>query len=234
MAYGYTSDPELNRSTRRLMGWGVALTFAMALVFPLYVWYEPGAREDDRAAQLESLATEGESVWSFDCAACHGTQGQGASAPALNSEQFLQSVGDDQMTQLVSVGIPGSAMSAYSQDFGGPLTSEQVKAVVTYVRSWEDGAPDNPSWRTPRGEVTLTGQELYESTCASCHAADLSGVGDFPDIGRGSEAAEDSDDRIRRQIIEGEDEMPAFGDVLSDEQIDSIIEYLREAQARGN
>ena len=38
-------------------------------------------------------------------------------------------------------------MRAFSQDFGGPLTSEQIKAVTTYLRSWEDEAPDNPNWR---------------------------------------------------------------------------------------
>jgi cbb3-type cytochrome c oxidase subunit III len=232
MPYGYSSDPELDRSTSRIMAWAVGLTLAMAAAFPLYVWYEPGAREDNRTAQLASLASEGESLWGFDCAGCHGTQGQGASAPALNSQQFLQSVTDDQISRLIAVGIPGSAMGAYSQDFAGPLTSEQIKAITTFLRSWEDAAPDNPNWRTPRGDVALTGRELYEDSCASCHAADLSGAGDFPDIGRGSDASEEVDDFLKRRIAEGRNEMPAFGDILSDEQIELIIDYVREVQAR--
>ncbi len=147
MTYGYSSDPELDRSTNRVIAWAVALTLAMAAVFPLYLWYEPGAREDNRAEQLASLAGEGESLWSFNCAACHGEAGVGGSAPALNAKQFLQSASDDQVAQLIAVGVPGSAMSAYSQDFAGPLTSEQIKAVATYIRSWEEDAPDNPNWR---------------------------------------------------------------------------------------
>jgi hypothetical protein len=38
-------------------------------------------------------------------------------------------------------------MSAYSQDHGGPLTSEQIKALAVYLRSWEATAPDRPDWR---------------------------------------------------------------------------------------
>ena len=38
-------------------------------------------------------------------------------------------------------------MSAFSLDHGGPLTSEQIKAVIAFVRSWETDAPDNPDWR---------------------------------------------------------------------------------------
>ena len=97
------------------------------------------------------MAAEGENVWGFNCASCHGLNGEGLSAPALNSEQFLQSATDDQTRNLVAVGIPGSQMSAYSLDFGGPLTSEQIKSVATFIRSWEPDAPDRPDWREAFG-----------------------------------------------------------------------------------
>jgi hypothetical protein len=38
-------------------------------------------------------------------------------------------------------------MAAYSLDFGGPLTSEQVQSIVSYLRSLEADAPDRPDWR---------------------------------------------------------------------------------------
>jgi mono/diheme cytochrome c family protein len=149
MPYGYTTDPELDRSTNRVMLVGVVLLVAMAAAFPLYLAYEPSAREDARASQLASLAEEGEGIWELSCASCHGVAGEGVSAPALNSEQFLQSASDEQIELLVSVGVPGTAMSAYSQDFAGPMTSEQIKAVTAFIRAWEEGAPDVPNWRTP-------------------------------------------------------------------------------------
>lgn len=151
MPYGYTSDRELDDSTNRVMLWGAVLMVAMALVFPFYRWFEPDSRAAAREAQLASLAEEGGAIWSFNCTSCHGLNGEGGLGPALNSKQFLQSATDDQISLLVSVGIPGSQMSAYSQDHGGPLTSEQIRAVTTFMRSWEPEAPDRPDWRAMMG-----------------------------------------------------------------------------------
>ncbi len=144
---GYTHDPELEESTNRLMMWGGFLMLALVLAFPLYRFVEPVNREEARITNLASLADQGREIYALSCASCHGVDGQGVDAPALNSKQFLSAATDDQIQLLVSVGIPGSEMSAYGLDFGGPMTSEQIKAVVTYLRSLEPDAPDRPDWR---------------------------------------------------------------------------------------
>ena len=143
----YEVDEELEASTNRVMLIGAALMVLMALVFPLYRWFEPLNRDEAREEQLDSLAEAGEQLWSFNCASCHGLNGEGTIGPALNAEQFLQSSTDEQTRLLIAVGVPGSQMGAYSQDFGGPLTSEQIKALSVYIRSWEPDAPDRPDWR---------------------------------------------------------------------------------------
>ncbi len=147
----YDSDVALDRSTNRVMAIGAVLLFAMALVFPLYRWVEPSNREAAREANLDSLASTGENLWSFNCSACHGLNGEGGVGPALNSEQFLQAATNDQIAQIIAVGVPGTQMSAFSQDHAGPLTSEQIEALTIYVRSWESTAPDVPNWRDPEG-----------------------------------------------------------------------------------
>lgn len=147
MPYGFRHDEELDKSTNRVMLWGLALMVGFVAVFPLYRFFEPGNREASRELQLESLAAEGENIWSFNCSSCHGLNGEGGIGPALNSQQFLTSATDAQTELLVSVGVPGTQMSAYSLDHGGPLTSEQIRAVVTFIRSWEPDAPDVPGWR---------------------------------------------------------------------------------------
>ena len=147
MGYDYQTDEELNRSTNRIMVVGLVLMLLMALVFPFYRWFEPSARAESRELQLESLQEQGSSIWELNCASCHGLNGEGGLAPALNSMQFLQLATDDQIQGLIAVGVPGSQMNAYSLDFGGPLTSEQIKAVTTFIRAWEPDAPDLPNWR---------------------------------------------------------------------------------------
>lgn len=151
MGYEYQGDEQLERSTNRVMLWGGVLMLLMVLVFPFYRWFEPDARADSREAQLQSLVQQGSSIWELNCAACHGLNGEGGVGPALNSMQFLQSASDDQIQGLIAVGVPGTQMSAYSLDFGGPLTTEQIKAVATFIRSWEPDAPDRPDWRETTG-----------------------------------------------------------------------------------
>ncbi len=158
MATGlYETDEELERSTNKLMAIGFALMLGLVLIFPLYRLVEPTSRQDERDSQLAALATSGEQTWSVTCASCHGLNGEGGVGPALNSQQFLSSATNAQMELLISVGVPGTQMAAFSQDHAGPLTSEQIKAVVTYLRSWESTAPDNANWRTPGSTSTTTG-----------------------------------------------------------------------------
>ena len=111
--------------------------------------FEPANREADRAAQLEFLAAQGSDLYASNCSSCHGIDGEGGIGPALNSQQFLEAANNEQISALIAVGVPGSQMSAYSQDFAGPLTSEQIKAITTFMRSWEEDAPDRPDWRNP-------------------------------------------------------------------------------------
>lgn len=145
----YETDAELEASTNRVMQYGAVLLVAMAAVFPLYRWTEPSNRDEARIENTQSLARSGEQLWNLSCSACHGTAGEGLSAPALNSKQFLQAATDEQIETFVAVGVPGTQMAAYSQDFAGPLTSEQIRAITVFMRSWEEDAPDREDWRNP-------------------------------------------------------------------------------------
>lgn len=142
-------DPALEESTSRWMAWGLVIMVVMVLIFPFYRFWEPSAREDAREVQKASLAEQGSSIYNLNCSSCHGVDGEGGIGPALNAEQFLTGAVDSQIEALIAVGVPGSQMSAYSLDFGGPLTSEQIEALTVFIRSWEEEAPDFPNWRDP-------------------------------------------------------------------------------------
>ncbi len=141
------TDAGLDSSTNRWMWAGVVLMALYVLAFPLYRFYEPSARAEARELQETHLQAEGKNLYIDGCASCHGKDGEGVDAPALNSKQFLDSAVVDQIVALVSHGVPGTAMAAWSVDIGGPLTSEQIRAVASYVDSWRAEAPDRPDWR---------------------------------------------------------------------------------------
>ena len=42
-------------------------------------------------------------------------------------------------------------MSAWSLEFGGTLTDEQIRQITTYLRSLEPDAPSVPDWRQGSG-----------------------------------------------------------------------------------
>jgi len=144
-------DPKLEESTNRWMMGGLVLLALLVLAFPAYRLYEPGARDQAREEHISSLIAQGETLFATNCTPCHGDRGFGATAPALNSKQFLAAATDDQIRSLIAVGVPGSQMAAYSLDYGGAMTLAQINALTTYLRSLEETAPDNPDWRNPLG-----------------------------------------------------------------------------------
>jgi cytochrome c oxidase cbb3-type subunit 3 len=78
------------------------------------------------------------------------------------------------------------------------------------------------------GERLTTGPALYNRHCGACHGNDLAGaVG--PALGAGSEAAADTDAAYRAVVREGAEGMPPDRR-LTDEQLDTIIAYIRQVQ----
>jgi cytochrome c oxidase cbb3-type subunit 3 len=109
---------------------------------------EPSLRKTALHAQTASYRSIGSQLFSQNCAQCHGANATGGgSAPTLNSAQFLKSTSDDQIVALVSGGVSGTEMPAWSLDYGGTLTAEQVRQLTTYLRSLEPTAPSIPTWR---------------------------------------------------------------------------------------
>ena len=141
-------DPALEESTNKWMRWGLVLMVIMVLAFPIYRVIEPDRRADAAESRQTELAAQGHELFELTCAACHGSEGTGgATAPTLNAKEFLQFVVDEQIESLIATGVPGSQMSAYSLDFGGPFTQEQIVSLATYLRSLEADAPSVPDWR---------------------------------------------------------------------------------------
>lgn len=222
------ANEKLEASTTRWMWSGVILMGLFFAAFPIYRIYEPSSRAAAQEQLTGFLADHGGSLYGENCVSCHGIEGRGGLGPALGSSQFLQSVDDKQIVQLISLGIPGTEMVSYSIDYGGSLSSEEIKAIATYLRSLEENAVSNPIWRTPLADENLSGQDLYNMACARCHGVDREGRKDTaPSLGPTSFALEENDDWLRDRITNGKEAMPRWGGVLTVDQIDKIIAFLR-------
>jgi mono/diheme cytochrome c family protein len=92
----------------------------------------------------DAVLALGQRIFDTTCVSCHGENGSGGTGPALNSQQVLTGNTDDQLAQAITNGgrRPNSTMPA----FGDRLTSVEIGALVSYLRSWEPTAPwvENP------------------------------------------------------------------------------------------
>ena len=143
-----SNDESLERSTDKWMVWGLVFMIVLIVAFAAYFWFEPTGRADALEAHEATLTEMGAELYGLNCASCHGAEGEGGIGPGLNSQEFLTSAVDGQISALISVGVPGSLMSPYALEFGGPLTAEEIDGLTTYLRSWEEEAPENPDWRS--------------------------------------------------------------------------------------
>jgi mono/diheme cytochrome c family protein len=226
----HETQESLEASTRKWMLAGLILMALFVLAFPLFRFYEPAQRADAREAQSSFFAAEGAELFEVSCAECHGPAGSGAIAPAIGSAEFLASVDDEQIQQLTALGVPGSEMVAYSNDYGGPMTQSEIRSIATYLRSLEEDAPSIPNWRAPLMDSDYTPAELFSLACARCHGVDQMGIDDVaPDISSTSLTMLEDDSWIIGRVAEGYKDMPRFGTVLSREQIAEIVVYLRFA-----
>ncbi len=81
----------------------------------------------------------------------------------------------------------------------------------------------------PDDEIIAMGETLYLANCADCHGAGGQGVGGFPPLdGSPVVTAEDPSAAIR-QVLFGGGPMPAFQNVLDNEEIAAVLSYVRNA-----
>ncbi len=86
----------------------------------------------------ESIALGGQ-LFSHNCSRCHGPEGQGTRrAPALNVKSFLTDTSDLAIQQVVTNGVPGTAMPVW----GDRMTESEIQAIVGFIRQWEANAPE--------------------------------------------------------------------------------------------
>jgi mono/diheme cytochrome c family protein len=191
------------------------------------------------AAAEGTSAEAGQELYSQNCALCHGEFGEGGSNPALagdiifpiSTADYLKTRDDFTLRSIIAQGQPNYGMSPFSSTFGGPLDDEQVDAIVAYLRSWEANPPVElpPEVEISVETVSLDTQEIYDQLCAQCHGEDGEG-GLGPSFQDRKFQAARTDTQLFDTINLGHDAtaMIGWGDVLSADQIQQMIELIRQ------
>lgn len=93
---------------------------------------------------------EGKKIYAVACACCHGANGEGRDAGALNDPAFLALVSDQLLRRTIITGRPDFGMPNYRSRGDDrpasfkPLTSRQIDDVVAYVASWRQENLEQP------------------------------------------------------------------------------------------
>jgi len=219
---------------------GLVLTL-IALVLVSYYWLAPEMKTSPfklaflgEKGRLEVAAEEftrervsrGQKIYQAQCVSCHGTEGEGGVGPALNNKTVLKNTLDEVFYSVVRSGVPSTQMPAWSVDFGGPLTDEDVRDVVAFIRAWEPTAPEIlPVVIEPSAE---RGALLFASTCAVCHGENGSGTDTAPAINDPQRLAGLDNEWYRAVIKNGRPAkgMPTWGTVLNPAQVDDLVALI--------
>lgn len=212
---------------RPLLWAGIGLVLLMMLGLGWY-WIGDGGRLQAAASGLMGARVErGTTVYAAQCAACHGSQGEGGVGPALKNRAVLKNTPDGLFFSLIRTGVPNTQMPSWSVDFGGPLTDEEIRDVVAVLRSWEATAPEVvPAVRQPE---PAQGALLFSSTCSMCHGENgRGGRAGIPAINDPARLSQFDDAWYQQTISSGRPAkgMPTWGTVLAPTQIDDLVALI--------
>lgn len=121
------------------------------------------------AAQTFTQPGEGKRLFDGLCQDCHGSNGVGDEAPALNHSL---SQDDTALHRIIRDGIPERGMPRVRR-----MTEEEVDVLASYVRTLGNGKTGTVAGNAERGRAVYARLD-----CATCHIINGQGVGFGPEL----------------------------------------------------
>lgn len=177
-------------------------------------------------------------LYSQNCAGCHGADGKLGPAPPIGDPVYLAVVDDDALRNAISKGRKGTAMSAFAQSEGGMLTDKQVDAIIHGIRQrW--GQPQilqgvtAPPYVAKAPGNPQQGAPAFATFCASCHGAEGKGGPKVGSIVNPNYLTLITDQGLRTIVIVGRPDFNAPdwrnnvpGHPMSDQEISDVVAWL--------
>lgn len=91
---------------------------------------------------------------------------------------------------------------------------------VALIATGSAQVPDNQA-------APQAGAVLFRDNCARCHGANLEGGKKVPALADVHKKKHWTEERLTKQILNGEGKMPPFRDTLTAGQIQQLVAYLR-------
>lgn len=179
-----------------------------------------------------------ETLYSQNCAGCHGVEGRGGAAIALANPVYLAIADDSAMRKVIVGGVRGTAMPAFAESSGGMLTDKQIDVITTQIRSrWGQrgdlNAANLPAYASKSAGNASQGEVAYKTYCESCHGPGGRGGPKGSAITNDSFLALVSEQGLRTIVIAGRPELGApdwRGDVpgkpMSEQEITDVVAWL--------
>lgn len=197
----------------------------------------PGRPAADSQVLRPNEVLSFDTLYQQNCAGCHGDQGGGGAAIALNSPVYLAIADDATIRRIAAQGVPGTAMPAFAESSGGMLTDEQINAIVTGIRlrwSKHDALdPTPPSYSASVPGDAHHGTNVYDMYCSSCHGTAGRGGNQAGSIVDQSFLSLASDQYLRTIVIVGRPELGAPdwrgnvpGKPMSQQDISDVVAWL--------
>ena len=193
--------------------------------------WQPPAPDADAIAASRGAARAGRALYTLNCSACHGPNGEGGIGNVLNSVGFLAVASDEYLAASIINGRPNTAMPGWRQ-----LDSQQISDLLALMRSWNPVRNDRPGVLALLGSAkpdrvsAEIGNTLYLANCAMCHGR--AGQGDLaPSLATQEFLTVVGNDYLYETIAHGRPGtgMPAWHH-LSNEDVASLLLHLRTWQ----
>jgi cytochrome c oxidase cbb3-type subunit 3 len=197
-----------------------------------------GQPQEDSEAIAPSQVSDFATLYSQNCAGCHGAQGRGGPAIALADPVYLAIADRASMRKVVANGVRGTSMPAFAQSAGGMLTNKQIDVITSGMLSnWSqkgilDGS-NPPSYTANTVGNAGHGELVYGTYCASCHGSAGQGSPKGSAITNDSFLALVSDQGLRTIVIAGRPELGApdwRGNLpakpMTDQEITDVVAWL--------
>ncbi len=181
---------------------------------------------------INGNAENGKKIFANNCVSCHGQNGKGGVAVALNQESFLKWASDVFILKTLMQGRENTAMPAWKE-----FENKEIRDLLTYMRSWFSGPVYPQNINLPPGS-SEKGEILFHYNCSRCHGVHGEG-NSAPSIINRNFLNATSDYFVYKTVAEGRTHTAMFGwtkDLNKQERLEildisSIIAFMKEKAA---